>query len=126
MDGTTGDTVDQQLQDLYGELKFHQYTDNNQRLRLRANGSCDPSPTCLALQDLITSSQETFRGRKNSKALIKDVPPLLDKAMGFVKGHGVNLPSIEYSDSMDIKSSQESCVLRILMLEGERMRTQKG
>jgi hypothetical protein len=120
MAGTTGNAIDQQLEDLYGKLGLRRYTDNDQRLCLRVNGSCDPNPACLVLQDLITSSQDTFRGRKNTKALIMEAPPLLNKAMAFVKRYGVSLPSIQNSDS------QESCVFCILMLEGEKARTRQG
>jgi hypothetical protein len=120
MADTTGDAIDQQLKDLYGKLGLLRYTDNDQRPCLRVNGSCDPNPACLVLQKLIISSQDTFRGRRNTKALIMEAPPMFYNAMAFVKSHGVSLPSIQDSDS------QENCVFRILMLEGEKARTRQG
>jgi hypothetical protein len=140
MVGTTGDTTDQQLEDLYGELGLPRYTDSNQSLDndqtlcLRLDESCDSNSTCFALQSLITYSQQRFRGRKNSKALIMEAVPLMEKAMAFVKSPGQSFPSIRYPDSLDIESDEEKyafqtrCVFRILMLEGERERerTQQG
>ena len=124
MAGTTGDTIDQQLKHLYGKLGLRRYTDNDQRLCLREilheNESCDPSPTCLVLQDHITRSQNTFRGRKNTKALLMGASPVFDEAMAFVKSHGRLLPHIQDSDSQII------CVHNILMLEGEKARTRQG
>lgn len=116
MDGTTGDAIDQRLGDLYGVLGLRRYTDNDQRLYLCINESCDPNQACLVLQDLITKSQNTFRGRKNTKALLMAASPVFDEAMAFVKSHGRLLPHIQDSDSQII------CVHKILMLEGERAR----
>jgi len=118
MAGTTDDTIDRQLEDSYGKLGLRRYTDNDHQLCLRANGSCDPNSTCLVLQNLITSSQETFRGRKNTKALIMKTPPLLHHAMVFVKDYGAFLSPTQNSDSMDMTI----CVFHILTLEGERSR----
>ena len=120
MADTTDDTIDQQLKDLYGKLGLCPHTDKDQRLCPRGNESCSSSPSCLVLQDLITTSQKTFHGRKNTKALIMEALPLHDKAMAFVKGHKVFLPSIQNSDE------HESWVFAILMLEGEKERTRQG
>lgn len=127
MDGTTDDNIDQQLKDLYKDLGLHRYIDDNQGLRLRPNESDHPSPICLAaLEGHIASSQNTFRGRKNTKALMRSVVLLSDKAMAFVKDHGVFLPPIQNSDSVGVRDSQRNCVFRILALEGEKERTRQG
>jgi len=118
MAGTTGDTIDQQLENCYGKLGLRRHTDNDRQLCLRANESCDPNPAWPVLQDLITSSQETFRGRKNTAALIMKTPRLFENAMVFVKNYGAFLPPIQNSDGMDMTT----CVFHILMLEGERAR----
>jgi hypothetical protein len=127
MDGTTDDNIDQQLKDLYEDLGLHRYIDDNQELRLRPNGSDHPSPICLAaLEGHIASSRNTFRYRRNTKALMKPVALLSDKAMAFVKDHGVFLPPIQNSDSVGVRYSQRNCVFRILALEGEKERTRQG
>lgn len=122
----TGDTNDQeledQLKDHYGKLGFYRDTDGSQRLRLRTDGPGGPSPTCLALEDLITLSRRTFCGRRNSKALIRDMPRFLDNAMEFVRGYVQRLSPIEHSNTLSITKNKEKFVFNILLLEGEKAR----
>ena len=153
MVGTTGDINDRKLEAVFGRLGVPRYTDNVQQLEalyerlgvqrhtnndqticlLMDESYCSDS-TCLALQELVTHSQQTFRGRKDSKALLLDMPPLWEKATAFVKRHGELFLSIKYPNSLIIESDQgrhdfqERCVAFILMLEGEveREKTHQG
>lgn len=124
----------QQLEALYGRLGVHRHTNNGQTICLRVDESYCSNSTRLALQELVTHSQQTFRGRKDSKALLLDIPSLWEKATAFIRSHGEFFLSIKYPDSPIIESdqgrhvSQERCVAYILMLEGEveREKTQRG